>query len=246
MAKASRRRAHLELVETPPAKTARKIKTKFETERQLPPIVPLTDGQARYLEALNSGDVKQLIVCSPAGTGKSWIAATWAADQLRLKKTGKLILLRPNVPCGRSLGFMPGDLEMKYMMWLTPIVEPMKERMGAAAFEIALKRGEIELLPLEIARGRSFHDCIVLGDEIENLTSREAKMLTTRTSETCKMILTGDVSQSDLNEKSGLAVMIHLIRKYNLPIPIIEMTDEDIVRSDLTAKWVKAFYREGL
>lgn len=217
---------------------------KFAHERKLPPIKPKTPMQAEYIEAIRTAE--QVICVGPAGSGKSFIPATYAADQLREKKVQKVVLIRPNVSCGRSLGFMPGTLEEKYLPWLAPLAEPMRERMGAAAFDIAVKNGSIELLPLEIARGRSFHDCLVLADEVQNLTSHEAKMLLTRTGENCQMILTGDVSQSDISGQSGLAVMIRLVKRYMLPVPIIEMTDADIVRSDLTAMWVKAFFKDGI
>ena len=114
---------------------------KFETERALPPIKALTPTQADYLDALRTSP--QVIVLGPAGTGKTWIAATYAADLYRKRRIGKIILTRPNVPCGRSLGFFPGSLEEKFAPWAAPIVEAIKERIGQAAYEIAVKKGAI-------------------------------------------------------------------------------------------------------
>lgn len=99
---------------------------------------------------------------------------------------------------------------------------------------------------MEYMRGRSFHDAFVLVDEVQNLTSHEAKMLMTRTGERCQVVLNGDVQQSDLSQTSGLRTIVHLAKKYSIPVPVIEFTMDDIVRSDLTAAWVKAFYRENL
>ena len=121
-----RRRARLELVEDHPVRLHR---TRFDEERNLSPIQPLTDRQAQYLDAL--GTNKQVIVLGPAGTGKTYIAGTRAADQLRQRRIGKVIITRPNVPSGRSLGFFPGTLEEKIAPWVTPLTETMKERMGA-------------------------------------------------------------------------------------------------------------------
>ena len=217
---------------------------KFAHERKLPPIKAKTPKQAEYMEAIRTSE--QVICVGPAGVGKSFLPGSYAADALRENRVEKVILIRPNVSCGKSLGYMPGTLEEKYLPWLAPLTEPMKERMGAAAFDIAVKSGRIELLPLEIARGRSFRDCLVLADEVQNLTAHEAKMLLTRTGENCQMILTGDMSQSDIHGQSGLSVMIRLVKRHMLPVPIIEFTDADIVRSDLTAMWVKAFFKDGL
>src|SRR5437588_490884 len=102
---------------------------KFETERALPPIKPLNATQADYLDALRESP--QVVVLGPAGTGKTWIAATHAADLYRTGAIDKIILTRPNVPCGRSLGFFPGTLEDKFAPWAAPVIEAIKERIGA-------------------------------------------------------------------------------------------------------------------
>lgn len=226
-------------------KPSRKTRApKFDHERKLPPIVPKTAKQAEYLEALKTSE--QIIVTGPAGTGKTWIAATWAADRLRAGEIDKVIVTRPAVSAAKGIGFLPGTLVEKFVFWCQPVVEAMTERMGKAAFEIALKNGQIELAPMEYMRGRSFHDAFVLVDEVQNLTGHEAKMLMTRMGERCQVVLNGDVQQSDLSQTSGLRTIVHLAKKYSIPVPIVEFTMDDIVRSDLTAAWVKAFYRENL
>ncbi|GJE29522.1 PhoH family protein [Methylobacterium organophilum] len=231
-----RRRARLELVED---RTTRIHRTRFDEERHLAPIQPLTDKQAQYLDAL--AHHPQVIVLGPAGTGKTYIAGTRAADQLRQRRISKVVITRPNVPSGRSLGFFPGTLEEKIAPWVAPLTETMKERMGAAAFEIAVKTGDIEVVPFEVMRGRTFKNCLVILDEAQNTTTQEIKMFLTRIGDDCQVIINGDVSQTDLRETSGLRTVIHLVKSRMMNIPIVEFTLEDIVRSGICAEWVKAF-----
>jgi phosphate starvation-inducible protein PhoH and related proteins len=216
-----------------------KSSKKFKSERALPPIKPLNGMQASYLNALQTSP--QIIVLGPAGTGKTWIAATYAADLYRNKKIGKIILTRPNVPCGRSLGFFPGSMEDKFAPWATPIVEAIKERIGCAAYDIALKNSDIETVPFEVMRGRSWKNAFVLLDEAQNTTAPEIKTFLTRIGEDCITVVNGDVSQCDIDEASGLRKVMDLIHTYNLPIPVIEFALADIVRSGLCAMWVRAF-----
>jgi phosphate starvation-inducible PhoH-like protein len=212
---------------------------RFGHERHLPPIKALNPTQARYLDALAASP--QTVVLGPAGTGKTWIAATHAADLLRQRRIAKIVLTRPNVPSGRALGFLPGSLEEKFGPWAAPLAEAMKERMGEAAFAIALKNGDIEMVPFEVMRGRSWKSCFVLLDEAQNATPHEMKLFLTRIGEECRVVVNGDVSQCDLREASGLSTVLGLIRGNDLPVPVIEFTAEDIVRSGLCAMWVRAF-----
>ena len=212
---------------------------KFEAERVLPPIKALNPTQADYLDALRKSP--QVIVLGPAGTGKTWIAATHAADLFRHRRIDKIILTRPNVPCGRSLGFFPGSLEDKFAPWAAPVVEAIKERIGKAAYEIALKNGSIELVPFEVMRGRSWKNAFVLLDEAQNATPAEIKTFLTRIGEDCTVVINGDISQCDLDAGSGLRTVIQLIDTQNLPVPVIEFTRGDIVRSGICAMWVNAF-----
>lgn len=207
--------------------------------REPPPIKALNAAQAEYLAALRSSP--QIIVIGPAGTGKTWIAATHAADLYRQRKISKIILTRPNVPCGRTLGFFPGSLEEKFAPWATPVVEAIKERIGQAVYDIALKRGDIEMVPFEVMRGRTFKNAFVLLDEAQNTTPSEIKAFLTRIGEDCTTVINGDVSQCDLDTSSGLARIIELINRKSLPVPVIEFTVDDIVRSGICGMWVRAF-----
>jgi phosphate starvation-inducible PhoH-like protein len=218
--------------------------TKFEAVRRLPPIKALNPTQADYLDALRASP--QVVVLGPAGTGKTWIAATHAADLYRHRQISKIILTRPNVPCGRSLGFFPGSLEDKFAPWAVPVADAIKERIGAAAYDIAVKHGDIEMVPFEVMRGRSWKDAFVLLDEAQNTTPIEIKTFLTRVGEDCTVVINGDVSQCDLSDASGLRMVLDLIRSRRMPVPVIEFTTADIVRSGMCAMWVRAFEGAGL
>jgi phosphate starvation-inducible PhoH-like protein len=213
--------------------------SKYESERSPPPIRPLNPTQSDYLDALKTSP--QVVVLGPAGTGKTWIAATFAADLYRQRRIDKIILTRPNVPCGRSLGFFPGTMEEKFAPWAEPVIQAIKERMGAGAYDIALKNGDIELVPFEVMRGRSWKSAFILLDEAQNATPAEMKTFLTRIGEESTIVINGDVSQCDLREASGLRTVIHLIKSQMLPVPVIEFTLNDIVRSGICEMWVRAF-----
>jgi phosphate starvation-inducible protein PhoH and related proteins len=215
------------------------FQSKFETERILPPITALNPTQADYLDALRKSP--QVIVLGPAGTGKTWIAATHAADLYRNRQIDKIILTRPNVPCGRSLGFFPGSLEDKFAPWAQPVAQAIKERIGKSAYDIALKNGGIELVPFEVMRGRSWKNAFVLLDEAQNCTPAEIKTFLTRIGDDCTVVVNGDVSQCDLALDSGLRVIVDMIEAQQLPVPVIEFSRADIVRSGVCAMWVDAF-----
>jgi len=213
--------------------------TKFQHDRNPPPIKALNATQAEYLAALKHS--QQIVVLGPAGAGKTFIAATYAADLFRQGRIHKIVLTRPNVPCGRSLGFFPGTLQEKFAPWAVPIAETIKERIGEGAFDIAVKRGDIEMVPFEVMRGRTWKNAFVLLDEAQNTSVMEIKTFLTRIGEDCISVINGDVGQSDIRETSGLWKMIELIREKNLPVPVIEFGVDDIVRSGLCAMWVRAF-----
>ncbi|PPQ37867.1 PhoH family protein [Rhodoblastus acidophilus] len=217
--------------------------SKFHHDRNPPPIKALNSTQADYLAALTHS--QQIVVLGPAGAGKTWIAATYAADLFRQGRIERIVLTRPNVPCGRSLGFFPGTLQEKFAPWAVPIAEAIKERIGEGAFDVAVKRGDIEMVPFEVMRGRTWKNAFVLLDEAQNTSVMEIKTFLTRIGEDCISVVNGDVSQSDIREASGLRKMIELIRSHGLPVPVIEFTLDDIVRSGLCAMWARAFEGEA-
>lgn len=208
------------------------------------PLRPKSDKQADYIASIMTHD--QTISMGCAGTGKTYIAATIAADLYRFGKVSKIVLTRPNVGASKSLGFFKGTIEEKIAPWVVPFTEVIENRLGGAVYEIAQKRGDIEVVPFEVMRGRTFKDCFVILDEAQNTTPPEMKMFLTRIGEDTKVVINGDIAQSDLKSGSGLKKIVHMVKSQMLPIPIIEFTEEDIVRSDTCAMWIKAFNKEGI
>lgn len=221
----------------------RKSKQKFvDAKPKKPPLFPKTERQADYIKAVT--EFQQVVVLGPAGTGKTYIAATIAADLYELGKIDRIILTRPNVSAGKSIGFFPGTLEEKMAPWMAPVIDVLNKRMEKGAYETAVKNGNIEVVPFETMRGRSFNDAFVILDEAQNTSPHEMKMFLTRVGENCKVIINGDIMQSDLHESSGLSKAIHMAKKYMLPVPVIEFEVGDIVRSELCKAWIVAFMKE--
>jgi phosphate starvation-inducible PhoH-like protein len=231
----------------PPKKqtrTRRKTTYKGASEAKTSGLVPRTEKQRDFLAALKSS--RQVFVLGPAGTGKTYITATYAADLYVTKQIDKIVITRPHVAVGKDLGFLKGDLTEKTMPWALPVLDVLEKHLGKGAVETGIKNGNIEMAPLALMRGRSFDDAFIIVDETQNIMTHELKMLLTRVGENTTIVLNGDVQQSDLKEADGLSKVIHLAKKYLLPVPIIEFGVEDIVRSDITAMWVKTFLKEGL
>lgn len=232
-------------MEQPLIKKSRR-KTTYKGADSKPPIavIPKTPNQGLYVDAIV--DSSQIIVLGPAGTGKTYIAATFASSLYQQKLIDKIIITRPNVSAGKSLGYFPGTLEEKMMPWVMPVLEVLHWHLGKGVVETGIKNGNIEIAPFETMRGRSFRDAFVILDEAQNVTPHEMKMFLTRVGDNCKVILNGDIQQSDLSEQSGLTKAIHMVKKHLIPVPIIEFTVDDIVRSDLCKKWIIAYMKEGM
>jgi len=227
-----------------PKRTRRKTNYKNADTKQVSGLVPRTDKQGDLIEALRSSS--QVFILGPAGTGKTYVTATYAADMYITKQIDKIVITRPHVAVGKDLGFLPGTLEEKTYPWALPVLDVLTKHLGKGSVDTAIKNGNIEMAPLALMRGRSFDDSFIIVDETQNITTHELKMLLTRVGENSKIVLNGDVQQSDLKEADGLSKIIHLAKKHMLPIPIIEFGIDDIIRSDICAEWVKVFMKEGL
>jgi phosphate starvation-inducible protein PhoH and related proteins len=230
-----------------PRKAKRTTKYKnadAESTSRLVTLIPKNDRQGDYIRAINNN--QQVIVLGPSGTGKTYIAATAAANAYAVRSIDKIIITRPNVSVGKDLGYLPGTLEEKYAPWVLPVFEVLEQQLGKGVVETGVKNGNIEMAPLSTMRGRSFSNAFVIVDEAQNLTIHEVKMLLTRIGENCKIIVNGDLRQSDIKEQSGLSKIMHLAKKYNMDIPVVEFTVDDIVRSAICKAWVVAFLEEGL
>jgi len=210
----------------------------------LPPLSPKNDKQAAYIKALKTSP--QVIVTGCAGTGKTYIASVYAAKLYAAGKIDKIILTRPNVAAGRSLGFFPGTMEEKMAPWVIPFTDVLQAELGEEVYGIASRKKNIDIVPFEVMRGRTFNNSFVILDEAQNTSPAEMKMFLTRIGENSQVLLNGDIKQSDLRLTSGLKTIIDMIHKQRLPVPHVEFTVDDIVRSDICAMWVKAFDREGL
>ena len=207
-------------------------------------LTPMNEKQRLYIDALKTHD--QTIVCGYSGTGKTFIAATMAANMYLTGQVERLVLTRPNVSVGKDLGYFPGDINEKFGPWAAPVVDVLQERLGKGKLETDIKNGNIELAPMSVMRGRSFKNSFVILDEAQNTTIPEMKMFLTRIGEGTKVVINGDVKQSDIKEQSGLSKIIHLAKKYQMDIPVIEFGIDDIVRSDICKAWLIAFESEKL
>ena len=207
-------------------------------------IVPKTDNQGKLIKAITESS--QVIVFGPAGTGKTYVTATLASDMYLSKKIEKIVITRPMVSVGKDIGILPGELLDKVAPWALPVLDILIKHLGKATVEIALKSGNIEIAPLALMRGRSFDDSFIICDEAQNVTTAELKMLLTRVGEDTTIVLNGDVQQTDLKGDSGLITITNVAKKHKIPVPVIEFNLDDIVRSDICAMWVRAFYAEKI
>ena len=227
-----------------PKRTRRKTNYKNAENKEVSGLVPRTGKQSDVIEALKTSN--HVFILGPAGTGKTYVTATYAADLYITKQIDKVVITRPHVAVGKDLGFLPGTLEEKTYPWALPVLDVLTKHLGKGTVDTAIKNGNIEMAPLALMRGRSFDDSFIIVDETQNITVHELKMLLTRVGENSKIVLNGDAQQSDLKEADGLSKIIHLAKKHMLPVPIIEFGIEDIIRSDICAEWVKIFMKEGL
>lgn len=227
-----------------PKKRVRRERTKFDETRQSFSILPMNDRQAEYIEALSTAN--QIIVFGPSGTGKTYVVSSYAASLYHTKDVNKIVITRPHVSVGKDLGYLKGDLEEKTKPWAMPVIDVLEEQLGKGVVETGIKNGNIEMAPLALMRGRSFNNAFVICDEAQNITFHELKMLLTRVGKNTKLVLNGDIMQSDLKEADGLSKVIHLVKKHMLPVPIVEFSVDDIVRSDMTKMWVEVFVKEKI
>ena len=227
-----------------PTSTKRATTYKGAAKKQTSGIVPSTDNQKLLIEAIGTSD--QVIVFGPAGTGKTYVTTTCAADLYTTNKIDRIVITRPMVSVGKDMGYLPGSLEEKAAPWAMPVIEVLKKHLGKGAVETGIKNGNIEMAPLALMRGRSFDNAFIICDEAQNITTHELKMLLTRVGEGSTIVLNGDIQQTDLKDGDGLTKITHLAKKHMLPVPIVEFTLDDIVRSGICAQWVRVFYEEKI
>lgn len=232
------------MVQQKPKTRTRRTRTKHDEVKSEIELLPRNERQQEYIEALSLSD--QVIVFGPSGTGKTYVVSAFAANLYHLKKIDKIVITRPHIAVGKDIGYLPGTLEEKAAPWALPVLDVLERKLGKGVVETGLKSGNIEVAPLALMRGRSFEDSFIICDESQNITFHELKMLLTRIGDGSKLVLNGDIMQSDLKEADGLSKVVHLVKKHMLPVPIVEFGVGDIVRSDMTKLWVETFMKEKL
>ena len=207
-------------------------------------IQPKTAGQAEYLRKIGENDI--VVGIGPAGTGKTYLAVAAAVDALTRKRVRRIVLARPAVEAGESLGFLPGDMQAKVDPYLRPLYDALDEMMPFERIQRALETRTIEVAPLAFMRGRTLGDAFVIVDEAQNATAVQMKMLLTRLGVNSKMVITGDKTQVDLpkHEESGL-VQVERILPGIEGIGMHYFDDSDVVRHRLVRDIVRAYERES-
>jgi phosphate starvation-inducible PhoH-like protein len=216
-------------------KKARRQQQQNPIEFGFKDVKPLNFIQGEYLEAIKHNEI--VFGIGSAGTGKTYVAASYAAGELFHRRIQKIILTRPNVETGRGLGFLPGELEEKYAPYLDPFDNVFQRTLGKGFYEYALKSKDIEPKPLGFMRGSSFDNAIVLVDEVQNMTKTEFKMLLSRIGRNCKVILSGD--QTDIQD-SGLQDAVRRLEGLE-GIEVVRFIDNDIVRSKMCKQIIMAY-----
>jgi phosphate starvation-inducible protein PhoH and related proteins len=203
-------------------------------------ITPKTKGQIEYIEAIKNSD---LVFCiGPAGTGKTYLAIAMAVNALKKGLVRRIILTRPAVEAGESLGFLPGDMVEKVLPYLRPLYDALYDMMEPEKVEQYSEQGIIEVAPLAFMRGRTLNEAFVILDEAQNARPDQMKMFLTRMGFDSKVVVAGDVTQSDLPspENNGLAEADRVLSKVP-EIKFIHMTSEDTVRHELVQKIIEAY-----
>lgn len=209
---------------------------------------PKTPNQEKYVNYLSNNSIKLLFAFGPAGTGKTMLACNHAIKELKDGNIEKIIITRPLVPVEEEeIGFLPGNINKKMDPWMTPIFDIFYEFYARKDIESMIYNNIIEVSPLAFMRGRTFKNSFVIADEMQNSSPNQMLMLTTRLGENSKMVVTGDLKQSDRGMNSGLYDFINKYKSYNnyltsndqntnYGVNMIELTNEDIERSKIVSK----------
>ncbi|HJB68693.1 MAG TPA: PhoH family protein [Candidatus Fournierella excrementigallinarum] len=206
------------------------------------PVRPKTLGQREYLQAIKQNAVTFGV--GPAGTGKTYLAVAMAVKAFKSKEVSRIILTRPAVEAGEKLGFLPGDLQNKVDPYLRPLYDGLFDMLGAESFQKLLEKQTIEVAPLAYMRGRTLDDAFIILDEAQNTSREQMKMFLTRMGAGSKVVVTGDVTQIDLPDRSrsGLLDALNVLKNVE-GIARVYFTEKDVVRHRLVQEIVKAYDR---
>jgi len=224
-------------------------KTNIPQKNLAPRYIPKTENQRKYFELLNNQDKSLIVVIGPAGSGKTLLACSQAMEDLKANKINKIIITRPMVSVeDEEIGFLPGNLVSKMDPWTRPMMDIFQEYYSKKDINDMINNGVIEICPLAYMRGRTFHKSYIIADEMQNSTPTQMLMLATRIGSQSKMVMMGDIKQSDRAtslEKNGLS---DFLDKYNKRVEhetyemgVIELTREDILRSTIVSQVIDMY-----
>jgi phosphate starvation-inducible protein PhoH and related proteins len=218
----------------------RQPKARISRSGSVKTIGPKTRGQKEYFEAIKSHDI--VFGIGPAGTGKTYLAMACAVEALKNGEVRRIILTRPAIEAGESLGFLPGDMYEKISPYLRPLYDALYDMMEAERIEKYLETGIIEVAPLAYMRGRTLNDAFIILDEAQNSTHEQLKMFLTRLGYDSKTVITGDITQSDLpgGKPLGLLQAMETLKMVE-GIKFIHFSGEDVVRHELVQKIIEAY-----
>jgi phosphate starvation-inducible PhoH-like protein len=203
-------------------------------------VEPSTKGQLKYIETMLSKDITFCI--GPAGTGKTYLAVAIAVSMLKKKQIRRIVLARPAVEAGEKLGFLPGDMQAKVNPYLRPLFDALEDMMDFAQMKKFIELDIIEIIPLAFMRGRTLNEAAIICDEAQNTLAMQMLMVLTRLGHGSKMIITGDITQIDLDsgQKSGMVEAMQILRRIK-GIGFVELTQNDIARHRLVQNIVRAY-----
>jgi len=226
-----------------------RIKKREESSPEPPPLLvsshlegirPRTIGQREYIEAMGQNDI--VFSIGPAGTGKTYLAVAMAVSSLKERSVQRIVLVRPAVEAGESLGFLPGDLKEKVDPYLRPLYDALYEMLPPQKMRRSVENGVIEIAPLAYMRGRNLKRAFVILDEAQNTTIAQMKMFLTRLGPHSRAVITGDITQIDLsNPSSSGLILIQNILQGVAGIKFVYLTESDVVRHKLVQEIIKAF-----
>ncbi|WP_232060097.1 PhoH family protein [Athalassotoga saccharophila] len=203
-------------------------------------VFPKTKGQQKYIDAMKENDI--VFSIGPAGTGKTYLAVAMAVEQLRSGQIQRIVLTRPAVEAGEKLGFLPGDMIEKVDPYLRPLYDALFDMMSPERFNYYREKGIIEVAPLAYMRGRTLNNAFMILDEAQNTTHGQLKMFLTRMGFGSKVVVTGDITQIDLENKSDSGLLeVQKILKEIKGVAFVYLEEEDVVRNPIVKRIIKAY-----
>lgn len=229
----------------------RVVKPKFvdaredgRTQANTTPLKPRNEKQVAYIRSIMENPLT--VATGFAGTAKTYIPTVMACDAYLKGEIDKIVFTRPNISNSKSLGMFKGSAIEKMEMWLMPVINILRDRLTTGGLETAIENGNIIFMPLEVVKGYSAEKCFFIVDEGEDITIDEARKIVTRQGHGCKMVISGDVSQSELKERSGLKWIAHMTQKYSgLAVGYVDFNHvNDIERGEACKQWIIAINKE--